>query len=197
MEIYIGNPLNGDKAKVDPQGRLLVASTSFTRYEQASEDGRAFNANTEYVTLTSAGENGVFYMKNTADADVIIEAWFWGVENLSGGTPTGNPVLRAYFNPTGGTLISEATPVAVVNRNGGSSETFEEVIAYKASGTGKTVTGVTDPVLYQLQGSGRSFGTIRLTLPKNSSIAFTFDLAGYGTADVYTGTTGFFKDNND
>lgn len=196
MEIYIGNPLNGDKAKVDPQGRLLVASTSFTRYEQASEDGRAFNSNTEYVTLTSAGENGVFYMKNTADSDLIIEAWFWGVENLSGGTPTGNPVLRAYFNPTGGTLISEATPVAVVNRNGGSSETFEEVIAYKASGTGKTVTGVTDPVLYQLQGSGRSFGTIRLTLPKNSSIAFTFDLAGYGTADVYTGTTGFFKQDD-
>ena len=194
MEIYIGNPLNGDKATVDTQGRLQVASTSFTRYEQASEDGKAFNSNTEYVTLTSAGENATFYMKNTAESDVIIEAWFWGVENLSGGTPTGNPVLRGYFNPTGGTLISDAVPVAVVNRNGGSSETFEEVIAYKASGTGKTITGTTDPILFQLQGSGRTFGTIRLTLPKNSSIAFTIDLAGYGTADVYSGVTGFFKD---
>lgn len=194
MEIYIGNPLNGDKATVDPQGRLQVASTSFTRYEQASEDGKAFNSNTEYVTLTSAGENATFYMKNTADSDLIIEAWFWGVENLSGGAPTGNPVLRAYFNPTGGTLISDAVAVPVVNRNGGSSETFGEITAYKASGTGKTVTGVSDPILFQLQGSGRTFGTIRLTLPKNSSIAFTFDLAGYGTADVYSGVTGFFKD---
>jgi hypothetical protein len=33
-----------------------------------------------------------------------------------------------------------------------------------------------------------------LTLPKNSSIAFTIDLAGYASADVYSGVTGFFKD---
>jgi hypothetical protein len=134
------------------------------------------------------------YLKNTNEKDLAIEAWFWGIENLSGGTPTGNPILKAYFNPTGGTLISDANAATIVNRNGGSSETFEDVIAYQASGTGKTVTGVGAPVLYQLQGAGRAFGTIFLTLPKNSSIAIGIDIAGYGTADVYAGFTGFFRD---
>jgi hypothetical protein len=195
MEIHIGNPLNGDKAKVDSNGRLLTSSTSLTRYEESSADGRAFNVNTEYIrSITSAGDNGILYLKNTNEKDLAIEAWFWGVENLSGGTPTGNPILKAYFNPTGGTLISDANAANIVNRNGGSSETFEDVIAYQASGTGKTITGIGSPVLYQLQGAGRTFGTIFLTLPKNSSIAIAIDIAGYGTADVYAGFTGFFRD---
>ena len=192
MELYITNPLNGDKAVVNEKGRLQVESTSFTRYEQSSQNGDAFNVNTEYIrSITSAGENGMLYLKNNSEFDLAIEAWFWGVENLSGGTPTGNPILRAYFNPTGGTLISDANAATIVNRSAGSSETFGDIVAYKASGTGKTVTGVGDPILYQLQGSGRTFGTIFLTLPKNSSIALTIDIAGYGTADVYAGFTGF------
>ena len=108
--------------------------------------------------------------------------------------PSHDPFLKAYFNPTGGTLISDANAANIVNRNGGSSETFEDVIAYQASGTGKTVTGIGSPVLYQLQGAGRAFGTIFLTLPKNSSIALSIDISGYGTADVYAGFTGFFRD---
>ena len=194
MNIYLRDPQTEQGQKVDSQGRGLVASTSFTKYEQSSFDGNAFNVNTEYIrSITSAGDNGILYIKNTSDKTVSIEAWFWGIENLSGGTPTGNPILKAFFNPTGGTLISDENAVGIVNRNGGSSETFEDIICYSASGTGKTVTGTTDPILYQLQGSGRTFGTIFLTLPKNSSIALTIDIAGYGTADVYAGVTGFFN----
>ena len=194
MNIYLRDPQTEQGQKVDSKGRGLVASTSFTRYEQASADGNAFNVNTEYIrSITSAGDNGILYLKNTSDNEVAIEAWFWGVENLSGGTPTGNPILKAFYNPTGGTLISDANPVNLVNRNAGSSETFGDIVAYKASGTGKTVTGTTDPVLYQLQGSGRTFGTIFLTLPKNSSVAITIDIAGYATADVYAGFTGFYN----
>ena len=194
MEMFITNPLNGDKAIVTPEGALKTSSTSLTRYEESSSQGKAFNVNTQYIrSITSAGDNGILYIKNTNTQDLALEAWFWGIENLSGGTPTGNPILKAYFNPTGGTLISDAVAVDIVNRNGGSSESFEDIITYKASGTGKTITGVGAPVLYQLQGSGRVFGTVFLTLPKNSSIALAIDIAGYGTADVYAGFTGFFK----
>jgi hypothetical protein len=38
MEVFIGNPLNGDKAKVDSNGRLLTSSTSLTRYEESSAE---------------------------------------------------------------------------------------------------------------------------------------------------------------
>ena len=194
MEIFIGNPLNGDKAVVTSEGALKTSSTSLTRYEESSSQGKAFNINTQYIrSITSAGDNGILYIKNTSTEDLAIEAWFWGVENLSGGSPTGNPILKAYFNPTGGTLISDQVAVDIVNRNAGSSEDFEDIIAYKASGTGKTITGVGEPVLYQLQGAGRVFGTVFLTLPKNSSMAICIDIAGYGTADVYAGFTGFFK----
>lgn len=194
MEMWITNPLNGDKAIVTADGALKTSSTSLTRYEESSSQGKAFNVNTQYIrSITSAGDNGILYVKNTNTQDLALEAWFWGIENLSGGTPTGNPILKAYFNPTGGTLISDAVAADIVNRNGGSSESFEDITAYKASGTGKTITGVGTPVLYQLQGAGRAFGTVFLTLPKNSSIALAIDIAGYGTADVYAGFTGFFK----
>jgi hypothetical protein len=192
MELYITNPLNGDKAKVNDKGQLLTQTTIFTRYEESSQNGDAFNVNTEYIrSITSAGDNGILYLKNNSDFDLALEAWFWGIENLSGGTPTGNPILKAFFNPTGGTLISDANAVSLVNRKGGSSETFADITAYKASGTGKTVTGTSEPILFQLQGAGRTFGTIFLTLAKNSSVALTIDIAGYGTADVYAGFTGF------
>ena len=195
MEIYIGNPLNGDKAKVDTNGRLLTAANTVTRYEENSALGNAFNVNTEFIrSITSAGDNGILYIKNGSNTTLAIEAWFWGVENLTGGAPTGNPILKAWFNPTGGTLISDAVAASIVNRSAGRSETFEDITAYKASATGKTVTGVSDPILYQTQGAGRAFGTIFLTLPKNSSVAITIDIAGYGTADVYGGFTGFLTD---
>ena len=55
MQVYIGNPLTGDNAKVDPQGRVQVASTSLTRYEQAAREGRAFNVNTDQFTVDGGG----------------------------------------------------------------------------------------------------------------------------------------------
>lgn len=193
MEIYIGNPLNGDKATVDPQGRLQVASTSLTRYEQAARDGRAFNVNTEQLTVDGGGEYGIVYLKNLGEKDLEIQSWFFSVDNLTG-TTTGTPVFKAYFNPTGGTLVSGGTEITRVNRNGGASESFTDITALKAATSTATVTGVADPVLLQTQGSGRAFGNIFLTLPKNASIAVTVDLKTDGSALLYAGFVAYFAE---
>jgi hypothetical protein len=194
MEIYIGNPLNGDKAKVDPQGRLLTAATSLTRYEQAARDGRAFNVNSGQFTINGGGEYGVTYIKNLNEKDLELQAWFFAVDNLTG-TSTGQTLWKAYFNPTGGTLLTAGTEIIRVNRNGGASETFEDITALKASTATSTITGIDEPVLLQTQGSGRSFGNVFLTLPKNSSIAVSVDLKTSGDALVYQGWTGYFAEN--
>jgi hypothetical protein len=193
MEIYIGNPLNGDKAVVDPQGRLSVSSTSLTRYEQAARDGRAFNVNTGQFTVSGGGEYGLTYLKNLGSKDLELQSWFFSIDNLTG-TTTGTPVIKAYFNPTGGTLISGGTEISRVNRNGGASDSFTDVTALKASTSTATVTGVSDPVLLQTQGSGRGFGNIFLTLPKNSSIALTVDLKTDGNALMYAGFVAYFAE---
>jgi hypothetical protein len=56
MEVFIGNPLNGDKAKVDSNGRLLTSSTSLTRYEESSADGRAILSISEVSQLQETTE---------------------------------------------------------------------------------------------------------------------------------------------
>lgn len=193
MQVYIGNPLTGDNAKVDPQGRVQVASTSLTRYEQAARDGRALNVNTDQFTVDGGGEYGLVYLKNLGGKDLEIQSWFFSIDNLTG-TTTGTPVIKAYFNPTGGTLISAGTEISKVNRNGGASESFTDIEALKASTSTATVTTTTDPVLLQTQGSGRGFGNIFLTLPKNVSIAVTVDLKTSGNALMYAGFVAYFAE---
>lgn len=191
MEIMIKNGNSGDIASVDINKRLQVNSVSTTRYEQASSDGRAFNLNTGQFTINGGAERGILYLKNTSDRTVALEAWFVAVDNLTG-TQTGVPVWKAVFNPTGGTLISSGVAATFANRNGGSSESFGDLTALKASGATNTITYTEEPVLLQTQGSGRAFGGIFLTLPKNSSIAITADLKNDGSALIYAGFTGFF-----
>ena len=193
MQVYIGNPLTGDNAKVDPQGRVQVASTSLTRYEQAAREGRAFNVNTDQFTVDGGGEYGLVYLKNLGEKDLEIQSWFFSIDNLTG-TTTGTPVIKAYFNPTGGTLLSAGTEISRVNRNGGASESFTDVTALKASTSTATITTTTDPVLLQTQGSGRGFGNVFLTLPKNASIAVTVDLKTSGNALMYAGFIAYFAE---
>lgn len=191
MDIFLRDPQTNVGAKVDAQGRALTAATSFSRYEQASKEGRAFNVNTGQFTINGGGEYGVLYIKNTSDKTLALEAWFISVDNYVG-TSTGTPVWKAYFNPTGGTLISAGAVATPVNRNGGASETFDDITCLKASTATSTLTATTEPILLQTQGSGRAFGSIFLTLPKNASIAVTVDLKTDGSALIYQGFTGFY-----
>lgn len=183
---------SGKKAKVNNDNKLETSSVSLTEYEEAALDGRAFNANTESLALTGTGESAVFYLKNNESQDVSIQGFFVGIGTLSG-TTSDSVVVRAYFNPTGGTLITDESPITVVNRDAGSSKTFS-FDCYKG-GDGKTITGQdTAPVLYQFQsGSSRVFGSVNLVIPRGTSIAITLDLNTTGGANIYAGFTGFLR----
>lgn len=192
MSIIEDGTGSGKKAKVNQDNKLETSSVTLSEYEEAALDGRAFNANTEILALTGTGESAVFYLKNNESQDVSIQGFFVGVGALSG-TTSDSVLVRAYFNPTGGTLITDESAITVVNRDAGSAKTFN-FDCYKG-GDGKTITGQdATPVLYQFQGgSSRSFGSVNLVIPRGTSIAITIDLNTTGGANVYAGFTGFLR----
>ena len=183
---------SGRKAKVTTENKLRVSSTTLSEDKLAAVEGRAFNINTEIIALTGTGESAVLYVKNNESEDISIQGFFVGVGTLSG-TSSDSILVRAYINPTGGTLISNAVDVTVTNRNLGSTKTFS-LDVYKGV-DGDTITGQdATPILYQFQGgSSRVFGNVNLVLPRGASIAVTIDLNTTGGANIYTGFTGFVR----
>lgn len=184
---------SGKKAKVDVNNRLNVNGITLTEYELAALEGRAFNANTKLLALTNDTEHAVFYLKNNELTPVSIQGWFIAISSVTG-TPSSTPLAQVWFNPTGGTIVSDANAIPVVNRDAGSAKTFS-FDCYKG-GDGKTLTGYdAEPVLFQFQnGGGRSFGNVNLVIPPGSSVGITINLnTTGGGANIYTGFTGFIR----
>lgn len=176
----------GFSARVDAENKLAVRAVQETELEKAVLGGRAFNINTEFLSITSDTEHALLYLKNNEDRPLIVAAWFIGT-GVAGGTPTENGLVRTYFNPTGGTIISGGTDLTAVNRNAGNSTTLNADI--KKGGQGFTFSGQDTPaVLYQTQKpESRVFGNVFLTLPKGSSLVATYDPNGAETISIYTG----------
>lgn len=190
----------GYKAGVDSTNRLRVTSVTHTAFEEAAEEGRAFNLNTEDISLTGAvsGDQGLLYIKNNEVGDLALVGWFIGIRNLdtAGRSGSDTHLFKLVTNPTGGTLISDASEGFIANRTLGSPRTFDFDV-YKATGPSKTVTGGDAvPVLYQYHNSGRTFGTVTLILPRGSSLAITVDTYG-SNMDLYTGFTGYLHEGAD
>lgn len=187
----------GYKAGVDSSNRMMTASTTETAFEYAAKAGRAFNLNTEDISLTGAasGDQGLLYIKNNEDQDLSLLGWFIGIRNLdtAGRSGSDTHLFKLVTNPTGGTLISDASPGFIANRTLGSPRTFDFDV-FRASGSSKTVTGGdTVDVLYQYHNAGRTFGSVYLTLPRGASLAITVDTYG-SNMDLYTGFTGFLQE---
>ena len=176
----------GNLVRVDSENHLQTRAITETDNENAVLDGRAFNINTEFLTITSNAEHALLYIKNNEDRDLIIAAWFNGTDFGTNGV-TAAGLVRVYYNPTGGTIISDETAVTPVNRNAGSSRTLSADVY--SGGQGITFSGQ-DPtaVLYQTQTvSSRAFGTVFLTLPKGSSLVSTYQPNGANPIPIYVG----------
>jgi hypothetical protein len=175
----------GNVARVDSENKLAVRAVQETEFEKAVLSGRAFNINTEFLTITTDTEHALLYLKNNEDRPLIVAAWFIGTDAGTNGANLG--LVRTYYNPTGGTIISGGTDLTPVNRNAGNSRTL--VADVKAGGQGFTFTGQDTPaVLYQTQTvSSRVFGNVFLVLPKGSSLVATYDPNGAETINIYTG----------
>jgi len=187
---------SGRKTAVDSSNRLKVNSSGHTFFEDAAENGLAFNLNTEDITISSgtSGDQALLYIKNNEDKDLALVGWFIGIRDADRTSATSyTNLFKLITNPTGGTLISDAVDAEVANRTLGSPRVFD-FDAYKASGGGKTLTGGDGvSVLYQYHTSGRTFGNVTLTLPRGASLGITVDTYGAGFT-IYTGFTGYLED---
>lgn len=183
------------KVKVNTENRLLSQSISESEFDHAVGKGEAYNINTEFLTITGSSEVPLLYIKSTDDRDLVLNAWFIGTDANSG-TATRLSLLKVYKNPTSGTIISSGTDINPVNRNFGSSNSFEGIA--KKGGDGFTVSGYeSTPVLFQTQGTQqRNFGTVQLVLTKGTSVVVTYQQYGLTSNDIYTGFQVYSSDVN-
>jgi len=131
----------GKRAEVDLNNRLQVFSISEGLSLDAAKNGENYNINTGSITLTSANQSAVLYMKNNEDKTFVITDVIVILGASTGGS--GDLTVEVIRNPTTGTIISGASDVAVVgNRNFGSSRQFVADV-YKGA-EGNTITNGTD-----------------------------------------------------
>ena len=182
MEVYIGNPQNGDKAKVTPEGLLRTYSVSESIVENAAENGDSYNINTGTIALTgNATTSAVLYLKNNGSNDLHISTIGYLLGNSTSGT--GDLTLEVIRNPTAGTIVSGATNVYVnVNKNAGSSETLA-VDSFKGA-EGLTLTGGDSWYTSLLAGAARPYAisTGTLVITPGSSIGVNITTHSGNTA---------------
>lgn len=173
----------GNTAKVDSEGRIWADAVSTLKEETQNKSGLAYNINTGTITLTNASTaNGVLYLKNNEDANLVLSNVIYILGNSTGGT--GDIYIDIIRNPTTGTLISGATAVDVnSNKNFGSARTLN-VLAYKGA-TGTTVTdGSTFVKTILNTGAQRIVGVLGggVILPKGASVAIKFTTPASNTS---------------
>ena len=164
-------------AKVDDKNRLRTFSIVHNQEQHANEDEKAWALGSGALVLTVATEQGVLYIKNGEDEALHIRKVVLSFGVSTGGTTAEYSTLKAYRNPTTGTLISEATPALIkVNRNFGTNDILNALtLVY----TGDSSADVTDGSLI-----GTAFfqpaltaGTVIMEcdwiLTNNDSVAFT------------------------
>ena len=174
MSIIDDGTGKGYQAKVNANNRLYTSSVSRSEEKAATDLGRSYTIASGMVTLTSAGESGVLYIKNNETCDLHMRQAIISFSPSTGGSSTDTNHVRVYRNPTTGTLISSATtgPIAC-NRNFGSSNTLTADMYIGAEG--ETVTdGVVHAQTLLPANSVRELA-IDETLVGGSSIAFTVE----------------------
>ena len=186
---------DGYSARVDLNHRVHARAVSVTEKHDSNENGNAYNLNSGVITLTTANDSAVYYMKNNEDQDFHVEAVIVGIGPTTGGSG-GIPKVTIVKNPTTGTIISGATAGDInSNRNFASANTLD-VTHYKGDGTAMTFTDGTDHIVSFQTTSGRLFLEIDEIIPKNKSIGVKVDpQAGNTSMDVYVAIVGHCRDS--
>ncbi len=152
-------------------------------FQNAAEEGEAFFIGTPLITLTSANESAICYIKNNEDEQLILGEFFLIAEATTGGSPD---MFRVnwYKNPTS---ISSGTALSPLNQNFGSSEQLNTDIEYGAEGS--TVTGGSLAATLSFPIGGFNSINANLILEKGSSLVISIDPpAGNSSMPVQFGT---------
>lgn len=162
---------SGKLQKVDANNRAHGFVVSISEGKQALVDGDAYNWNTGNITLTSAADTSVIYLKNNETRDLIIDAIALGFKSDTSGAATDMIEITIVRNPTAGDIITNANDVDLnQNRDFASSNTFTGLV-YKGA-TGETLlSGGNDILFIYGSPSGRFFSSdLNLHLSKGDSI---------------------------
>jgi hypothetical protein len=161
----------GKQAKVDVANRIHTYAVEVTEAQSALQTGDAYNWNTGNITLTSAADTSVLYLKNNEERDVLIDAVALGFKADTSGSATDMIEITLVRNPTAGDIITNANNVDInQNRDFASSNTFTGLV-YKGA-TGETLlSGGNDVLFIYGSPSGRFFSAnLNLHLAKGDSI---------------------------
>lgn len=159
----------GKRAEVDNKNRLKTFSISEELSVDAAKNGENYNINTGSISLTTANESAVLYVKNNEDKDFIIEDVIVILGASTGGT--GDLTIELVRNPTTGTIISGATDVDVVgNRNFGSSRALIADVFKGAEGNTLTNGDLFSDTTRSSASTVVHFDANVILLPKGTSI---------------------------
>ena len=162
----------GNRAKVDSDKRLHVNSVTRTQDEQAALLGEAYNLSTGSITLTSANQSAVAYLKYTGADPFVIKEMLMIPSDSTGGS--GNALIQIKSNPTAGTIISGAVSFSAINnRDFSSSKSLDETALIYKGAEGNTITdGGTFAITTRSSfASPVSFDAANIVLRKGNSIA--------------------------
>ena len=185
---------------VDNNNQAHTFAVTETESNSAIENGNGYNINTGIIALTGTGTSAIFYMKNNespinGESDLVIDTIIVGV-NTRSGTVTEDPVITIIRNPTGGTVVSDATAVDInSNANFGSNNVLDSLV-YKGA-DGKTLTGGTDHAIVQGTEGRITIPELYIDLPKGSSVGIEIDLNTSGGANAYVAVACHRKDGSD
>ena len=185
----------GERAKVDKNNQLHTFSVIETEQRQAASKGNEYNLNTGAISYAGTAESAMMYFKNDETQDYIITAIAVGIGTRSG-TVTDAAKITVLRNPTGGDIVTDATPIDMKsNSNFGSSNTLKTTtLTYKGK-DGGTITGGNEHAIFY-SGEGPLFAGVNIELTKGSSVGLKIDLNTSGAANVYCALIGYVKEVN-
>jgi len=183
MTIIVDGTGSGRQAKVDGSNRLYTHAISVPESVQALEDGGSFNFNTDNITLTSAADTPLLYLKYTGTNRFLISRLVVSTKATTGGSAADKPEIRIIRNPTAGTTISNANPATIKgNKNFSSSLSFDGLVYVGA--TGETITDGTDALLIYGSDAGGTLTSVEISLGKGDSIALSYKPSAGNTSQV-------------
>lgn len=183
----------GYRVRVDQDNRIRARAVSITEQADHANEGKAYNFNTGELTLTSANESAVMYIKNTGDTSFIITRLIVGLGPSTGGASTSIPIIKIIRNPTTGTIISDATDVDINSNRDFSSTNIFSGSVFKG-GEGKTITNGTDHILSYQTDNGRLALDISEVLPKGTSLGVSITPQASNTSmTCYAAAVGYIN----
>lgn len=182
METIVDGTGKGYELKIDSTNRALTRCVTESAQIEAAQDGDSFQIGSGAVSLTSANESAVLYIKNNEDRDLQLTA-----VNITSTAMTGSSanvfLAKVYLEGTG---LSAGTSTSALNNNFGSNKTLDADIT--AGQEAATVTGGTASGAFYIP-SETFFNTgIAWVIPRGITLALSVTPGASNTSMVVTVT---------